>query len=500
MAESTVIKEFLVALGFKVDESATKKFVGGITSMAKAVTRLGIEIEATAVAVAYGVGRFASNLEALYFASQRTGASASQLKAFDLAARNFGASMEEAQGSVEGLASKLRANPGMGAVIAGWLGTAGISAQGLARNARGELVASIDLMGRLGQMFQTQIARGQTFLATSLAGQLGISDRTMLAMAAPGFSEELARQERRAKLWDEVAAAAHRFMVQLENLKLALAQLFLPFEAQAMAGLQRLMTAFSRLMRDHGAQAIKDLTIAFEWVIAGLGKLLDWLNNHGDEIQRRLGDTFKEFEAAYKLAKPALEWVYNKFVELDKATDGWSTKLLVLLATLKALGALGLVTGILNLGAGLAKALGAVALAGARGAWAAAGTAFGAAAGVLIAGAIGYGIGHLIYGALPEGLQRGIGNFVGGTVDAFSKAVDFANAAAKGDPGYYTDYTGLGRETRGSPNVNSKIELTMNVNGAGQPETLAKHLASEMEVSLRRVHEDLVREFSAVVR
>src|SRR5271154_7181721 len=136
MAESTVIKEFLVALGYKHDETAAKKFKDGIVSVTKAVESLGVRVEATALAVAYGVARFASNLEALYFAAQRTNSSASSLKAFDLAARNFGASIEEAQGSVEGLAAFLRNNPGGANVVAGWLGSVGLSARDAATGAQ----------------------------------------------------------------------------------------------------------------------------------------------------------------------------------------------------------------------------------------------------------------------------------------------------------------------------------------------------------------------------
>jgi hypothetical protein len=497
MAESTVIKEFLVALGYKVDESGAKKFREGVTSVTKAVEHLGVRIEATALAVAYGVMRFASNLEQLYFAAQRTGSSADQLQAFGLAARNFGSSIEEAQGSVEGLAATLRSNPGMSNVIAGWLGTAGISSAGLARDTHGQLVASLGLMGRLGQMFQTQIARGQMFQATAVAGMLGISDHTMLAMSAPGFQAELAAQEKRRQGWEKVAEAAHRFMNQLEELKMAFFQMMLGFEGPAMRALQGAMTKLSQLMKDHGKQLVTDLSIAFTWVIDGIGHLIDWLDTHGKEIFVRLEALFLEFNLNWELyIKPTFNWLYDRIAELDKATDGWSTKIGLVLIGLKALGATGIVTGILGVGAGLAKAMGAGAGAAVEGGWTVAGTLFGVAA----AGAIGAALGSAAYHFMPESWQRHIGNFVGGTVEALSRAIEFA------DKGYAADAAMAEANNpyaswrdRGGGNLSSKIELNMTVSGSGQPETLAKHIASEAEAALRRAQADLVREFSSRV-
>jgi hypothetical protein len=112
VSESSVIREFLVKLGFKTDEAALQSFEKGIDRATKTVVGLAVAIEATAVAVAAGVARFASNLEALYFASIRTNTAAANLQAYDLAVQNFGGSAGEATASIEGLAHALRVNPG----------------------------------------------------------------------------------------------------------------------------------------------------------------------------------------------------------------------------------------------------------------------------------------------------------------------------------------------------------------------------------------------------
>lgn len=92
MAESVVIREFLVALGFKVDEKGLKNFTEGVEGATKGVTRLITTISGAALTLGAGVSAFASKLERLYFVSQRTGAAATSLRAFDFAARNLGVS------------------------------------------------------------------------------------------------------------------------------------------------------------------------------------------------------------------------------------------------------------------------------------------------------------------------------------------------------------------------------------------------------------------------
>lgn len=505
MAESTVIREFLVALGYKVDESAEKKFVNGIVTATKAVESLGFKVEATALAVAYGVARFATNLEQLYFASQRTGASVSSMKALDLAAQNFGASVDDAQGSLEGLAAFMRNNPGGSSLVSGWLGMMGISTKGLARDARGELVASVGLMAKLGQMFATQRAQGHTFLASQMAGRLGISDKMMLAMSSPGFGDELAKDEKHRARWDAVAAGAHRFMVQLRALKLQFAELMLQFEGPAMGALQKLMTQFAKFLQDHGRQVIKDLVIAFEVLIAVLGRLLDWLDTHGDEIQRRIDQSFGEFKTAYEMVKPAMIWVYDQFVRLDQATDGWSTKLIVLTGALKAVGAIGIVNGILGIGAGLAKAFGGMLGGGAAGAaagaaeWTVAGTLFGVAA----AAAIGYAIGSIINQFLPESLQRDIGDWEGPKIDKasgwFSGELSKFREWNRGQ--IYagrTDHAAL--DAQYSPRFETNVNVTVHGAAGGDPHKMAGYVASAAERAVRQNAADLTREFLAVVK
>lgn len=496
MADSTVIKEFLVALGYKVDESAMKKFTHGISTATKAVENLGFRVEATALAVAYGVMRFASNLEQLYFAAQRTNSSADSLKAFDLAARNFGASIEEAQGSVEGLAAFLRNNPGGENVVAGWLGTVGLSA----KDANGQLLQGTALMAQLGKMFAIQRGQGQTYLANQIAGQLGISDRTMLAMSSPGFEKELALQEKRAHMWDEIAAAAHRFMVVLEDMKLALAQMFLPFQGQAMAALQTLFGQISVFMKDHGKQIVTDLGEVFTFVIKGLGDLLNWLDRNGKEMIVRMEAIWIDFQFNFELyIKPTLQWLYTQFIRLDEVTDGWSSKLLIISGALKALGATGIVTGIMSLGAGIAKAAGgALGLAVDAGAWGVAGTAFGLTAWA----ALGVGLGLMLDYFFPKTTEKA-GSWLSDKVVGFQ---DWWHEQTAKNREFSVDSRYADRADRAtldamySPRFDITLHTVINASGATDPERMGHYVASENERAVKRASAALTREWLATVQ
>lgn len=496
MAESTVIKEFLVAIGYKVDESSTTKIIGGINRVSKAAESLGFRIEATALAVAYGVARFASNLEQLYFAAQRTNSSADSLKAFDLAARNFGASIDEAQGSVENLAAYLRNNPGGDNVIAAWLGEVGLSAKG----ANGQMLQGTALMVQLGKMFAIQRREGHTYLASQIAGQLGISDRTMLAISSPGYAEEEAKQEKRAAGWAKVSEAAHRFMIQLEDLKMQFEQMMLGFEAPAMAALRTLMTKVSKLLHDHGKQIVTDLTVVFTWAIEGIGKVLDWLDRNGKEALVRIEAMWLDFQFDFELyIKPVLEWLWTQFTRLDEATNGWSTKLLVVSGALKALGATGIVTGILSLGAGIAKAAtGALGLAVDAGAWGVAGTAFGLAAWA----GLGVGLGALLDHFFPESTQAA-GSWVADRVEDLGNLWDRAMARNREfhvDAVYGDRPDRAALDAKYSPHFEINLNTTVHGSLGGDPHKTAGYVASETERAVRRAASDLTREFLATVK
>ena len=319
MAGSDTIREFLVALGFKVDETGMRKFEDGIKRATKAVVLFATEVEATALTVAYGIDRWASGLEKLYFASQRTGASVTYLKALDRASQDLGASAGEMVGAMEHLASWLRASPANEQILASVIGPLKYLKNGL--------VDTEDAMKRLHTGFRNlvNVAGGRQFYAQLRAGQMGFTDKQLQILLDPSFNEKVDKSihELRNVDWDKAAQDAHKFESGMRDIWTILESLGVQIE-------ETLLKKLGVNFRDVG----------------------NWLQTHGPEIAKTVAD------AIYSIIEAA-KWLIDKLVALDRATDGWSTKLLALAALLKVTGAGSLLFGIGQ----MASAIGAVGIA-----------------------------------------------------------------------------------------------------------------------------------------
>ncbi|MBU9211813.1 mannosyl-glycoprotein endo-beta-N-acetylglucosamidase [Burkholderia multivorans] len=328
MADSVVIREFLVALGFKVDEKGLKNFKEGVEGTTKGVKQLIATVSGAALTVSAGVAAFASKLERLYFVSQRTGASAANLRGFEFAARNMGVSAEAATGTIENLARFLRNNP----AGEGYLATLGVQT----RNANGELRDTVDIMSDLGKA----LASKPTWLASQYGNILGIDENLLLAMRNGDF-ERLLKQYREMSQTtglDKAADDSHKFMTQLRGLG----------------------TTFENLgIRVEGAMLGK--------VGPSLDRFQQWMDEHGDEVANRVAEIASAILKVVEAAGPPLGKLVDLFIELDHSTNGWSTKILLLGVALKTLGVFRIAGGILRMAGALRAASAATTAATAAG-------------------------------------------------------------------------------------------------------------------------------------
>jgi len=315
MAAET-LRDYLLSLGFKVDEAGYKKFVGGMESAAKSVVKLVAAVEAAALSVGAGVAAFASNLEGLYFASQRTGASVENLKAFEKAAQNMGAGAGEALQSVESLARFLRENPGG----EGLLQSLGIQTRDLNGKMRDEVDVMVDLGGQLSKM--------PYYLAAQYAKMFGVSEKTLMAMRDPRFGAELREQKKRLEDsgYTKAAKDAHDFMVKLRELGTYM----------EMFGLK----VYDALVKRLGG---------------GVEKLSEWMEKNGQMVADRVADILLMLLNLAEMIGPAIRWLVDKLIELDKKTDGWSTRIIALVAAANLLGGAALIGGILSLASAFVK-------------------------------------------------------------------------------------------------------------------------------------------------
>ncbi|WP_448952128.1 hypothetical protein [Labrys neptuniae] len=121
-----VIKEFLVALGFKVDATSEKKFQKAIEVAALKAQLLADAIEAIAKQavdvfkkMATDVEKTAAGFEKLYYSSVRMQASAANIRDMGKAAEQLGSSADAAGGSLLSFTNTLKALPGAEGLLNG---------------------------------------------------------------------------------------------------------------------------------------------------------------------------------------------------------------------------------------------------------------------------------------------------------------------------------------------------------------------------------------------
>lgn len=319
MAQQDIIREFLVALGFKVDESSLSKFKRGIEDASKKIAALAIAAEGAAVAVGVAVQKFAARMDQLYFAGQRTGTTVKGIKAVQFAARQLGASSEEAMGSLESLARFMRNTPAGEAWLKGMLGVD-------TRDAAGNMRGLDEVLTDVGKA----LAAMPTYQANGLAGVLGIDEKMMLAIRSGDFGRfvDKFKELNKGVDFEDAADKARRFQERLLQLM------------ERVDGM--IVTIGNRLLDTFGP---------------GLQRLSEWMQENGDLLADRLASGLETVLKLSEALGPPLEWLADMFVRLDKATDGWSTKLVALGVGLKALGLGGLAGGAAKVG-GKALAVG----------------------------------------------------------------------------------------------------------------------------------------------
>ncbi len=402
MAESEVIQEFLVALGFKIDQPALQSFEQGIHKAGRAAIGLASAVEGMALTVGLGISRFASNLEQLYFAAQRTGSSAVSLRAFQRTAQDFGASAGEALGSVENLAQSMRMNPGNVALLE----SLGVHLQ---RTKDGTYDATDALM-QFGNVMRERgyFKPGQFYMAEQYARMFGINERTLLALRNGNFDAEYNRIHGRMQHhgFNKATADAHRFMNSLRNLETVLQA----FGAQVEDALQKKLGV-------------------------NLKQLSAWIETHGPTLATQLVAAASQIYAVATMIARAVGWLIPKFEWVDRATDGWAGKLVALYAILRLIGGLELAGGIARLVLAFGR-LGATLIGVRAAATGEAAVSGGGLLGALVPGAIlGVGAGWGLDKLFPHNPLAELGGLIGDKLYDFHETFHRQSRALE----YFTD-------------------------------------------------------------
>ncbi|MGP2948278.1 lytic transglycosylase [Serratia nevei] len=203
------IKDFLISLGFDIDEAGGRKFESVVSGVTMNAVKMGAAVEAAALTIVGFTTKIASSLDRLYWQSQRTGATANNIRAIGYAFSQAGGSVEGFNGTLDNLARFLRSTPG----AEGFLRNLGIQT----RDAAGNLRDTAQLVTLVGD----KLAKMPYYRANQYAQILGIDESTLLAMrrGVKGFTSDY-QSMLQATGFDSQKAAeqSNKFMTQMRGL------------------------------------------------------------------------------------------------------------------------------------------------------------------------------------------------------------------------------------------------------------------------------------------
>lgn len=268
---NNVIKEFLISLGYEVDEGKQKKFTQGLEfAQAKAVA-LGEAMYDLARKVAEAVTGMAIDFDRLYFQTERLNSSAADIKGFSYALTQLGASGQGANAALENLAEFAKSSPGAGR----WLENLGVSPK--------DLGDSVAMARDLEKTFQAM----PYYRAKAYANVIGIDPLTLQAMIRDQDDYEKQYKDftdRLAKDWgvsiDDIAGSSNRFMTQYRELKMELGTVVEIALFKAMQTAMPYLEQFSRWVRDMiTGKHLSVLSQALRTLIIDIGDLLKALGD-----------------------------------------------------------------------------------------------------------------------------------------------------------------------------------------------------------------------------
>ncbi|MCQ0121763.1 transglycosylase SLT domain-containing protein [Escherichia coli] len=408
------IKDFLVSLGFDIDQAGANKFEAVLKGVTANVMKVGAVVEGAALSIVGFTTQIANGLDKIYWASQRTGASVQGIKALGYAASQTGASAESAMSSLEGLAGFMRSNPG----AEGFLNRLGVQT----RDASGKMRDTAAIFTGVGQKLNNM----PYYRAKQYAQMLGIDENTLMAMrrGMNGFTADYQSMLQKTGFnADKAAVQSNKFMTSMHGLTSLFGIMRDKIGSNLAGGLAGSLDSLRRRILDNFPKIEETLTKVIKGVIwlanaftrmawrliQGAGSVIDWwkrLDDGSKNLLKIFGallvawrllnsaflkspigiittlilaigllyddyQTWKEggkslidwskWQPEIEQAKKVFKWLRDKFLELKDNLGGWKNTLTILFGFLAGAKLFSMLTGIGRLVAGfmgLGKAIG----------------------------------------------------------------------------------------------------------------------------------------------
>ncbi|HAU4330830.1 TPA: transglycosylase SLT domain-containing protein [Citrobacter freundii] len=408
------IKDFLVSLGFDIDQAGANKFEAVLKGVTANVLKVGAVVEGAALSIVGFTTQIANGLDKIYWASQRTGASVQGIKALGYAASQTGASAESAMSSLEGLAGFMRSNPG----AEGFLNRLGVQT----RDASGKMRDTAAIFTGVGQKLNNM----PYYRAKQYAQMLGIDENTLMAMrrGMNGFTADYQSMLQKTGFnADKAAVQSNKFMTSMRGLTSLFGIMRDKIGSNLAGGMAGSLDSLRRRILDNFPKIEETLTKVIKgviwlanaftrmaWrVIQAAGSVIEWwkkLDDGSKKFLMTIGailiawrllnaaflkspiglittlilaigllyddyQTWKEggkslidwskWQPEIEQAKKVFKWLRDKFLELKDNLGGWKNTLTILFGFLAGAKLVSMLTGIGRLVAGfmgLGKAIG----------------------------------------------------------------------------------------------------------------------------------------------
>lgn len=318
------IKEFLVGLGVKVDEAGLSKFENSITKLTKSAFGLGAAIAGVAAAVDYGVRRMSQRMESLYYASERTGATAENIQALGYAFSKAGGQAEDALSVLEGIGSFLRSSPGSES----YLQRMGVPTRDEANHLRD----TSEMLSDLSQRFRDMAQAGKFAQAKSYASVLGISEPQLLVMmrGLDQFSSEYHEMYRRAGVdADQAARNSVKFQNELRTIGAAFGIVWDKIMTRVLGSDLSAMTRVRGYVLDHYTEIVDGVEYLLnkladigEWFIRGFkaaksGQFFAWMRDEWGDLMRWVSQQWAAHgDGVLSVFSAVMTWLHDAFFGL----------------------------------------------------------------------------------------------------------------------------------------------------------------------------------------
>ncbi|ELM8128691.1 lytic transglycosylase domain-containing protein [Escherichia coli] len=290
------IKDFLVSLGFDIDQAGANKFEAVLKGVTANVLKVGAVVEGAALSIVGFTTQIANGLDKIYWASQRTGASVHGIKALGYAASQTGASAESAMSSLEGLAGFMRSNPG----AEGFLNRLGVQT----RDASGKMRDTAAIFTGVGQKLNNM----PYYRAKQYAQMLGIDENTLMAMrrGMNGFTADYQSMLQKTGFnADKAAVQSNKFMTSMRGLTSLFGIMRDKIGSNLAGGLAGSIDNFRRQILDNWPK--------IEAVITKIIKGILWAGDAITRVLWRTGQAVEGVIAWFKKLNPATQQLIALF-------------------------------------------------------------------------------------------------------------------------------------------------------------------------------------------